>query len=185
MNKNLKLSYILFFVFSAVLIAWKTLTSFFGGVAINFLALMGLLFVTLLLLFNEKDLFKRIKDLFLICCAFCVLEIFVYCVFELGWGDLKTYKSFLTYQSVLSILGLIFFFYIAFRFICEIKNKKIRIIEIMLGNEKPSIKAKKQKEVDNGSLEDKPNRKVNEEVINELTIDEENIIIEDDSTDEE
>ena len=184
MNKNLKLSYILFFVFSAVLIAWKTLTSFFGGVAINFLALMGLVFVTLLLLLKEKDLFKRIKDLFLICCVFCVLEIFVYCVFEFSFGNLKTYKSFLSYQSVLSILGLIFFFYIAFRFICEVKNKKFRIIEIMLGNEKPSIKAKKQKEVDNGSLEDKPNRKANDEFSNDLT-DDENIIIEDNSNDEE
>lgn len=184
MNKNLKLSYVMFFVFSAVLIAWKTLSSFFCGVAINFLALLGLLFVTLMLLFNDKTLFKRIKDLFLICCAFCVLEILVYFVLEFGLGNLKTYKSILGYQNVLSILGLLFFFYIAFRFICEFKNKKIRIIEIMLGNEKPSIKAKKQKEVDNGSLEDKPNRKVHDEFINDTT-DDENIIIENDSNAEE
>lgn len=185
MNKNLKLSYILFFVFSAILIAWNTLSSFFGGVAINYLGLIGILFVVLLLIFNDKNLWKRIKDLFLICCVFCVLEILVYFVFEFTLGNIKTFKAFLGYQNVLSVIGLIFFFYLAFRFVCEIKNIKIKFVEIILGNEKPSIKAKKQKELDNGCLEDKPNKKNNEEFTNDSPSDEENIIIEDDSNSEE
>lgn len=179
MSKNLKLSFILFFIFSAILIAFKTLTNFFSGVAVNFVGLVGLLFVMLLLIINDKGLFSRIKDMFIISGVFCVLELLVYFVFEYNLGTYKTLKGFSGFQNVLSIFGLLFFAYIAFRFICEMKGKKFKFIEIMLGNEKPSVKAKKQKELDNGSLEDKPNRKVSEDVKHEdIEEQEENIIIE-------
>ena len=64
MTKNLKLSFILFFIFSAILIAWNTLASFFCGVAINYVGIVGILFVNLLLVMTDKTLFNRIKDLF-------------------------------------------------------------------------------------------------------------------------
>ena len=47
MNKNLKISYILFFVFSAIVIAFRTLASFFGGVGLNFVAMIALVMVVL------------------------------------------------------------------------------------------------------------------------------------------
>ena len=186
MTKNLKLAFILFFIFSAILIAFKTLTNFFSGVAINFIALIGLLFVVLLLIMNDKTLLNRIKDLFIIAGVFCVLELLVYFVFEYDLGTYKTLKGFSGFQNVLSIFGLLFFAYIAFRFICEMKNKKFKFIEIMLGNEKPSVKAKKQKELDNGCLEDKPNRKANEDVKKEDFEDSnnENIVIEEELDEE-
>jgi len=69
MSKNLKLSYILLFVFSAILIAFRTLTSFFGGVAINFVALMGLVFVILMANFfalvEQEKVSLELKDLYL------------------------------------------------------------------------------------------------------------------------
>ena len=163
MSKNLKISYILFFVFSAILLAWNTLMSFFCGVAINFVALVGLMFVIILLSTNEKSLFSRIKDLFFIACGFCALELIVYFAFEYGTTDFDTLKGFLIFQNVISFLGLLFFVYISFRFTTEIKNKRIKFIEIMLGNEKRAPKVKKAKEITNGSLEEKPNKQNHEE----------------------
>ena len=174
MSKNLKLTYILFFAFSAVILAWRTLLNFFNGVAINFVGIIGLLFVVLFLIFQDKNLFKRIKDLFFIACGFCVLELIVYFVFEFGCDNINVIKGFLIYQNVITAIGLLFFAYIAFRFICEYNNKKIKFIEIMLGNEKSaSKKGKKAKELTNGSLEDKPNNKI----VEEPQTSEENVVI--------
>jgi len=173
MTKNVKLSYILFFIISAVLIAWNTLMNFFSGVAINFVGIVGLTFAIALISLKDKETFKRIKDLFFIVCGFCLLEIIVYFAFEFGWdNDFNTIKGFLIYQNILSGIAFLFFAYAAFRFIFEFKNKKLKFIEIMLGNEKRSVKVKKAKEISNGSLEEKPNKhNFSEEA-------EENVIIE-------
>lgn len=175
MTKNIKICFILFFVFTAVLIAWNTLTSFFGGVAINFVGIVGLTFVVALISFSNKEVFKRIKDLFLISCAFCGLELFVYFAFEFGWNDFESLKGFIVYQNILSTFGFLFFAYVAFRFICEMKNKKVKLIEIMLGNEKRPAKVKKAKEISNGCLEEKPNSQNN---VKEEKTEEDIIIIE-------
>ena len=182
MSKKLKISYILFFIFSAVLIAWNTCAAFFGGVAINFVALIGLVFTILLFVFADKSLFSRIKDLFFVACGFCVLELVVYFAFEFGWVDFNmldnvilvqnsitstALKGFIVYQNILSILGMLFFAYTAFRFVAEMKDKKIRFVEILLGNQKRSVKVKKTKEISNGCLEEKPNKQNNDTKPNE------------------
>ena len=161
MSKDLKLSYILFFVFSAILIAWNTLSNFFNGVALNFIALIGLVFVVLLLMFSNKELIKRLKDILIIACVFCVLELIIYFACEFGYGECL--KGFIVYQNILSGLGLLFFAYIAFRFTTELYQKKIKFVEIILGNEKLKNKKKKAKEISNGCLEEKPNHK-NEDI---------------------
>lgn len=174
MSKNLKISYILCFAFAGILIAWQTLTSFFSGTAINFVALLGLTFALFLILFSDKEVFKRIKDLFFIACGFCVLELVVYLAFEFGWSTFNVLKGFIIYQNIITFIGILYFAYICFRFVCDFKNIKIKFIEIMLRNEKRSIKAKKvkeTKEVSNGCLEQKPNKVQSE-------ANEENIIIE-------
>lgn len=174
MSKDLKLSFILFFVFSGILVAWNTLSNFFRGVAINFVGLIGLTFVVLLLIFNNKCLFKRIKDLFIVACCFCALEILVYFAFEFGTSTLNTLKGFLVYQNVISFFGILFFVYVAFRFVTEYQNKRIKFIEILLGNEKCSTKVKKAKELSNGSLEEKPNQ---QNAIKETETEDENVVI--------
>ena len=163
MTKNLKLSYIFMFIFSAILIAWQTLSNFFGGVAINFIAILGLVFAILLIQFSDKDLMKRIKDLFIISCVFCVLELVIYFACEFGTGE--SIKGFIIYQNILSFLGILFLAYICFRFTSEYLNKKFTFIETILGNVKrqPKKKEKKAKELTNGSLEDKPINKISTE----------------------
>ena len=46
------------------------------------------------------------------------------------------------------------------------KNKKIKFIEIILGNEKRPAKVKKTKEISNGCLEEKPNNQNHTEINN-------------------
>lgn len=179
MSKNLKLSYIFMFVFSAILIAFKTLTSFFGGVAINMIALIALIFVVLTISFKDKELMKRIRDLFIIACVFCVLELVIYFACEFGHGE--RLLGFSIYQNIVSFFGILFLAYIYFRYSMEIQNKKSKFIEILLGNEKRTVKTKKAKELSNGCLEDKPNQKqenIEETAIKEEIETEETIIIE-------
>lgn len=182
MIKDLKLSYILMFVFSAILIAWQTLSNFFGGVAINFVALLGIVFTLLLLIFKNKELFSRIKDLFFVACVFCILELVIYFACEFGYGE--SLKGFIVYQNIISFLGLLFLAYVCFRFITEFLNKKIKFIEIMLGNVKRTPKEKKAKELTNGTLEEKPNKhniENTEEATHEFEEQAESNILEDDS----
>ena len=175
MNKNLNLYYILLFIFSGILIAFKTLSNFFGGVAINFVALIGLIFVILLICLKDNSLMKRIRDLFFISIGFAILELVIYFACEFGYGEYLI--GFSIYQNVISFFGILFLAYIAFRFSTEYLNKKIKFIEILLGNEKRSIKPKKAKEVSNGCLEEKPNHKSKKDVEGPTEDVEENIVI--------
>lgn len=159
MKKELKLSFILFFVFAAILLAFKTLTTFFGGVAINYVALLGITLAILLIGLKDKSTLKRIKDLFIVACVFCGLELIIYLACEFGDGE--TLSGFSIYQNIISALGIFYFIYISIRFALEFTNTKIKFIEIMLGEEKRQPKAKKAKELSNGSLLDKPNNKNN------------------------
>jgi hypothetical protein len=176
MTKQLKLLYILSFSFLGVILAWNTLLSFFGGVGINYVAIAALLFVVLLLTFKHK-LWKRAKDV--ICCLgmLFVLETVSYFVVSFAWDSSDVLKGFITYQNIISIISFLLAAYFVFRFICEITNTKIHFVEVMLGNEKRSLRVKKEKEVSNGSLEAKPNRANFKP--NDIETDDENIIIED------
>lgn len=155
MTKNLKLSYILIAVASAILMAWRTLYNFFGGVGLNFVALVIISTVLLIIVLTDKFAFNRIKDLFIITCAFVVLELITYFGFEFVAIPAK---GIFVYQNILSIFGLLFFCYIAFRFILEFKGIKIGFVEFLLGNARPAKKPKKAIELTNGTLEEKPNK---------------------------
>ena len=168
MTKNLKISYILMFVFSGILIAWHTLTSFWGGVAINFITLVGIVFAITMLCLNDDCIMKRIKDIFISACVFCVFELVIYFACEFGYGE--NLLGFVVYQNILSFLGMLFCAYVAYRFANELANKRIKFVEILLGNEQKVVKEKKAKEVTNGSLEDKPNNSKQEEKQEDVVI---------------
>ena len=172
MNKKLRISYILFFVFSAIVVAFRTLSSFFSGVGLYFVVVLTLVFIVLTISLNDKSIMKRVRDLFFIACVFCGLELIIYFACEFGYGE--TLLGFEVYQNIISFLGLLFLAYTYFRFVSEQANKRYKFIEILLGNEKFSSKEKKAKEVTNGSLEEKPNNKQETE---EKKTEEENIVI--------
>ena len=156
MTKSLKIGYILSLTFSAILVAWNTLSAFFSGVGINFVALLGISFALFIFSNNDKNTFKRIKDILFISYIFCFLEVVVYIACEFGNGE--SLLGFKIYQGIISLLGLVFLLYILFRFWGELTNKRFGIVEMILGNKTRKPKAKKKtKELSNGCLEEKPN----------------------------
>lgn len=182
MNKNLKISFILMLVFTSIVIAWWTLIAFFGGVGLNFVALIAIISALLILMLNDSFVKSRTKDMFIIACVFAVLELIFFVTIEFGYDILNVIRGFKIYQTIISVLGILFFIYIIFRLITEIKGIKVGFVEIMLGNNKRTKKIKTAKELSNGSLEEKPNKKHSAE--NEVQT-EENIIITDDTEQEE
>ena len=164
MNKNLKLSFILFVLSAVVMVAWRTLQKFFNGVGLNFVALIIAIALLIGLLLSNKYIYNRVKDLFFTLCILTTLESIVYFTFEFAIEPVNT--GFLVYQNVLSTLGIIFLCYAMFRFITESKEVKIGFIEFILGNGKPAKQPKKAKELTNGTLEEKPNS-VKEDVLSE------------------
>ena len=177
MSKNLKISFLLSFILSVVVIAWHTLSNFFGGVGLNYVAIIVVVALLLSIVLFDKHTYSRIKDIFFICCVFAFLETIVYFPCEFGGCQNASVATvFFNFQNVYAFLALLFLGYIAFRFITESKNIRINFIEIILGNEKLSKtkKEKKSKEFSNGSLEEKPNNI-------EETSEEETIIIQETS----
>lgn len=167
MIKEMKLSFALLAIFSAIIMAWKTLMNFFSGAGLNFVALLTLMVILLLIILKNKNVKNRIMDMFVVASVLTLMEFIVYIPFEFGVDSYNVYKGFLEYQNVITFMSILFFAYIAFRFVTEYLNKKIGFVEFILGNktsnsESKVIKEKKNKELENGSLEEKPNKAVEE-----------------------
>jgi len=181
MTKNLKISFILYLVYFAVIVTFGTLMNFFNGVGIGFISLIGILTTLTIMIFTDKYIMNRTKELFIAICSFAVLELIVFFILEYGVGNYKTWEVFIGIQHVLSFISLLCFADTVFRFICELRDIKISFIEIMLGNKPRDTKQKKAKELANGCLEDKPRNAhtIHEDVDNSEEDPSEEIIIED------
>jgi len=168
MTKNLKFTFLFSFIISIITIAWHTLSNFFGGVGLNYVAILVLVASMLFIILFDNHAYARSKDLFFVSCAFAFLETIVYFPCEFGGcQDASVAGVFFNFQNVYAVLGLIFLVYIVFRFITESKNIRISFVEFILGNGS-NVKEKKvkiAKEFSNGSLEEKPNTIANEENI--------------------
>lgn len=174
MTKNFRLSFFLAMAFSCVMIAWNTLANFFNGVGVNFVALLCVVGVLLYFILTDSFVKSRIMDIFVLAAILAIMEFVVYIVFEFGSKSVKVYEVFSQFQIFLSILGILFLAYTIFRYVTEEKGVKIGFIETILGNgtAKPK-KAKANKELVNGSLEEKPNHKAQEPEEEVVLVDEE------------
>lgn len=160
MAKNLRLYYIFTFVLVGVAIAWKSLAASLFGVGVNFVIMLVLLACMLMLICSDKETRSRTMDLFVLSCVFVFFELISFLVLEIFNIEFSSglVKGFSVYQSVISFLALIYFAYIVFRLICEMRGKRVVFIEVLLGNIKRERKPKKAKELTNGSLMEKPNK---------------------------
>ena len=164
MTKNLKLSFVLYMVFYSVIIAWATLFNFFHGVGVNFVALIITLGVILSIKLTDEHTSNRTKEMFWASVAFAGLEFLLYFFIEFGIARGRFFLVLDVFQHIFTSFALLVLAYIIFRYITEIKNVKIGFVEIILGNEKPIKKVKTNKELSNGSLEDKPNKPIENNV---------------------
>lgn len=169
MNKNLKLSYLLTFILTIVVVAWHTLSNFFGGTGINYIAMLVVVAILISMMIADKQLFNRTKDFFIASCVLTGLETIVYLPNEFGACKNPNVASvFFNFQNVFTFLGLLLLVWLLFRFLTEYKNIRVHFVEVLLGNEKRTKKEKKfkqPKELTNGSLEQKPNSIIEEEIV--------------------
>lgn len=159
MSKNLKFSFLICFIISAITIAWHTLSEFFYGTGLSYVAILVGVALFLFIILLDKYAFNRTRDLFTMCCVLAILESFVFFPCEFGaCSDPDVAIVFFNLQNVFTVIGLLFFVYVVFRLITEAKNIRISFVETLLGNEKvvKVKKEKKSKELSNGSLEEKP-----------------------------
>lgn len=173
MAKDLKISFILLAIFSSVVMAFKTLMGFFSGAGVNFVALIALVSALLIIMLKNPCVKNRVKDMFIVACVLTVLEFIVYIPVEFGLSSYNVYRGFMIYQNVLTFIGVLFFAYIAFRFIGELLNVKFSFVEFILGNGVKKkgnkiVKERKSKELENGCLEEKPNKANEENAKNEV-----------------
>ncbi len=172
MTKNLKKSYLLSVIFSCIMIAWRTLANFFGGSGINFVSLIIIIGMLAFFMIKEKYVWKRIKDIYVLICVFSLMEFLIYIINDLVIEvNFDVIKGFMQFQTFLSVMGLLFLAYIFFRFIMEEKGVKLSFIERILGN-KVQKKVKTNKELANGTLEEKPNHTEAKEEMVDKQIDE-------------
>ncbi len=164
MSKSLKCSFILFILIASISLAWRTLSGFFSGVGVNFVVMVVALGVILYLVLTDGYVKNRVMDLFVLSCIMVGLELLVFMVCEFGWFNLQSLKGINIYQSIISLVSLLFLVYIMFRFLTETKNVRVNFVESILGNQAREKKEKKSKELTNGSLEEKPNQRAREEV---------------------
>lgn len=160
MDKKLKLSFISLMVLSCVMVAWLTLLAFFKGSAIGMVAMLLVMAFLTYNMVTDSYVRSRIKDLFILAIILTALELIVFMVVEYGWfNTAKVVLVFMRIQTILSIVGIVFFAYVVFRMVYENKSLRLGTVEKMLGNSVQSAKRVKQsKEFTNGSLEEKPNK---------------------------
>ena len=117
MSKELKLPYILLAIFTGIIMAWKTLLGFFSGAGVSFVAILTILVVLILLVLQKAEVRKRIIDMVVIAGVISLMEFIAYIPFEFGVSNYEIYQGFLVYQNVITFISILFFAYIAFRFI--------------------------------------------------------------------
>lgn len=170
MSKNLKISYILTFVLFALCLAWNTLLNFFNGVGVTFVAMFALVLAMMIIIIVDPATRKRFMDIFVLGAVLLVLEIVIFFALEFGganiqyliaeaaYGTSNIYTAMHVYQNVIACFAFVFLGYTIFRLICEIKNVRIGFVEVILGNQKIQKKERTAKELENGSLADKPKK---------------------------
>ena len=160
MSKQTRLVFILMTIFTSVILAWMTLATFFGGVGINFVALLLITIAVLIVQSVSAEAKSRTRDFLWLAIGFTALESLVYLIFE--YQVIGAYRVFFIFQIVYSVLGLFLFAYLVFRLICEIKGVRFSFIERMLGNS-TGEKIKKVKPASQEGLGEKPNTHVESE----------------------
>ena len=156
MTKRLRNSFILYCVFFAVIIAWYSLSQFFKGVGLNYVALITILCINLTLLLTDNHVKARTIDLLIASAVFTTLEFVIYLVFEFRIANINNSTAFLGIQNAFSFIAILMLAYTMLRFILEIKNIKLGFIEVLLGNRVKKVKATK-------GLENKPAENLNRE----------------------
>lgn len=164
-QKKVNVALLLSVIFFAIGVAVRNIMLYFGGFGFAFVAQIILFAFVVSLGFVNKENRRRIMDVFCAMIVMLVLMSVTYMSYD--WSNSLS-TSLLDFIKVMtniySILSLVLLVYALVRYIAELNGKKIKFVEVVLGNEKfeskpkkPKVKeAKQPKEVISGDLEQKP-----------------------------
>lgn len=169
-QKKVNLSLIFSLVIFAIGVGIKSIASYFGGYfGIAFVATLILLSLVIVFVFSNPENRKRVLDVVILDCLVVFLGLVLYCAYD--WArditvDLVDFV--MVWANLYSVVSLFCFGYASFRLFCEASQKRIKFVEVILGNEKVERKPRQPKEarkvkssrnlkeVENGDLLDKP-----------------------------
>lgn len=148
----------------AIGIAISNIISFFHGVGFALIGSSLLLFLAIANILKSENK-KRFGDLFILIALEFIMFIILFFAYDFNLNGI-TNKFPLVMRNICAIYSILALAYVMFRYISEIKGKKYNFVEYMLGNYTPAPKekkvkpskaeVKKNKELENGTLEPKP-----------------------------
>ena len=191
-KSNFNKAYIYIIGIFAIGIAISNVITFFGGMGFALIGASILLSMAIINILKDEANKKRFGDIFILLSLEFILFIILFFAYDFNLNGLSS-KFPLVIRNICAIYSLIAFGYILFRFISEIKGKRYNFIEYILGNYTPAPKEKKikptkaeikkNKELENGTLEPKPSSLENPML--EINTEDEEIVLNDEQKDSE
>ena len=191
-KSNFNKAYIYIIGIFAIGIAISNVITFFGGMGFALIGASILLSMAIINILKDEVNKKRFGDIFILLSLEFILFIILFFAYDFNLNGLSS-KFPLVIRNICAIYSLIAFGYILFRFISEIKGKRYNFIEYILGNYTPAPKEKKikptkaeikkNKELENGTLEPKPSSLENPML--EINTEDEEIVLDDEQKDSE
>lgn len=163
-RKDLNLTYIYLMSIFVIGITMGNIVSFFEGVGFAFVGAVVLLILAGLKILNSPNK-KRFGDILALIIIEFLMFIILFFAYDFNINGIT--NSFpMVMRNICAIYSMLALGYVAFRYISEIKGKKYKFVEYILGNYTPVKKDKKEKpskemlkknrELENGTLEPKP-----------------------------
>jgi len=148
----------------AIGIAIANVISFFSGVGFALIGASVLLFLAISNILKSEQK-KRFGDIFVLIILEFIMFVVLFFAYDFNINGL-TNDFPLVMRNICAIYSMLALGYVLFRYISEVKGKKYNFVEYMLGNYTPEARAKKSKpskaeikknkELENGTLEPKP-----------------------------
>lgn len=171
-QKKINLSLIFATIIFAISVGYKSLTMFFGGVGIPFVACLVLFGLVLVFGATKKGNARHLIEIFIMLALIMITQLILFMGYEwaltLTWGVVK-FRN--VCCNVLSSMSLFFLAYSFVRLLFELSGKKFVVSEALLGlrqkkeAEKSNKKIEKKvpKEIKNGDFEEKPSETIKED----------------------
>ncbi|MBQ7881052.1 MAG: hypothetical protein IJ358_04350 [Clostridia bacterium] len=180
-KNNFNKAYVFIVGIFAIGIAISNIISFFNGVGFALVGASLLLILAITNILKDENNKKRFGDIFILITIELLLLIVLFFAYDFNLNGI-TNKFPLVLRNICSIYSILAVAYVLFRYISEVKGKKYNFVEYMLGNYTPTPKEKKakpskaeikkNKELENGTLEPKPSSVENNVVGESIQVEE-------------
>ena len=162
-QKKISLSLIFCAIIFAIGVAIKSICTYLSGFGLLFVAVLSLFMLVLYFAISSVEVRKRVIDVLILSAISTALISIQFCVYEWALELTESLYDFTrVFCNVISVFSLLFLVYALIRIMTELSGKKLKVVEIILGERKVkstnkvSRENRQPKEVMNGDLEQKP-----------------------------